>query len=90
MRRRGVDGERDFNKDTMRGSSVRCPQQSNFSDCGIYVLQYAESFFTVHAQICLNVFFSNFRMLLHKVITAGQSGKSCLLSMLAYHPSDLF
>ncbi|XP_076466538.1 uncharacterized protein LOC143297891 isoform X2 [Babylonia areolata] len=30
---------------TMRGGCPRVPQQNNFSDCGIYVLQYAESFF---------------------------------------------
>jgi len=46
-RKRNTDGERDFNKDSMKGSCVKCPQQLNFSDCGIYVLQYAESFFTV-------------------------------------------
>jgi len=47
MRKRSTNGEREFNKDNMKGSCVKCPQQSNFSDCGIYVLHYAESFFTV-------------------------------------------
>jgi len=37
--------ERAFNKDTMPGGSPRVQQQPNFSDCGIYLLQYIESFF---------------------------------------------
>ncbi|KAK6187615.1 hypothetical protein SNE40_005598 [Patella caerulea] len=37
------DTERNF-KD-FRGSSPKVPQQNNYSDCGIYVLQYVESFF---------------------------------------------
>ncbi|KAK3097800.1 hypothetical protein FSP39_013306 [Pinctada imbricata] len=32
-------------KEKMRGSSPRVPQQTNYSDCGVYVLQYVESFF---------------------------------------------
>lgn len=40
-------GSRAFTKDNMKGASPECPQQSNFSDCGVYVLQYVESFFTV-------------------------------------------
>lgn len=31
----------------MKGSSPRVPQQDNFSDCGVYILQYVESFFEV-------------------------------------------
>ncbi|XP_034158023.2 sentrin-specific protease 6 isoform X4 [Pangasianodon hypophthalmus] len=37
--------QRSFGKDLMKGSSPRVPQQDNFSDCGVYVLQYVESFF---------------------------------------------
>jgi len=37
--------ERVFNKDTMPGGSPKVQQQPNFSDCGIYLLQYVESFF---------------------------------------------
>ncbi|XP_061668319.1 sentrin-specific protease 6 [Syngnathoides biaculeatus] len=37
--------QRMFGKNLMKGSSPRVPQQDNFSDCGIYVLQYVESFF---------------------------------------------
>ncbi|XP_037541606.1 sentrin-specific protease 6 [Nematolebias whitei] len=36
---------RSFGKEVMRGSSPRVPQQDNFSDCGVYVLQYVESCF---------------------------------------------
>ncbi|XP_056337174.1 sentrin-specific protease 6 isoform X1 [Danio aesculapii] len=36
---------RSFGKELMKGSSPRVPQQDNFSDCGVYVLQYVESFF---------------------------------------------
>jgi Ulp1 family protease len=39
--------EREFNKDTIKGSTPRVPQQTNFTDCGVYVLQYVESFFQV-------------------------------------------
>lgn len=39
--------QRSFGKDLMKGSSPRVPQQDNFSDCGVYVLQYVESFFEV-------------------------------------------
>ncbi|XP_013887509.1 sentrin-specific protease 6 [Austrofundulus limnaeus] len=41
--RKGV--ARSFGKVVMRGSSPRVPQQDNFSDCGVYILQYVESFF---------------------------------------------
>lgn len=34
-----------FDRDTMIGRNVRVPVQSNFSDCGVYLLQYVESFF---------------------------------------------
>ncbi|KAM3932179.1 sentrin-specific protease 6 isoform 3-T3 [Leptodactylus fuscus] len=37
--------KRSFSKDYMKGSNPRVPQQNNFSDCGVYVLQYVESFF---------------------------------------------
>ncbi|XP_037319101.2 sentrin-specific protease 7 isoform X2 [Pungitius pungitius] len=33
-----------FTSDSMRSSSCRVPQQDNSSDCGVYLLQYAESF----------------------------------------------
>ncbi|XP_059124264.1 sentrin-specific protease 6 isoform X2 [Peromyscus eremicus] len=37
--------KRSFSKDVMRGSNPKVPQQNNFSDCGVYILQYVESFF---------------------------------------------
>lgn len=39
--------EKVFSKDTIKGASLKVPQQSNFTDCGLYVLQYVESFFKV-------------------------------------------
>ena len=38
---------RDFTKDNMRGCCPKVPQQPNFSDCGVFLLQYIESFFEV-------------------------------------------
>ncbi|XP_053538793.1 sentrin-specific protease 6 isoform X5 [Ictalurus punctatus] len=35
-----------FGKQPMRGWSVQVPQQDNHTDCGVYVLQYVESFIT--------------------------------------------
>lgn len=40
--------EKVFSKDTIKGASLKVPQQSNFTDCGLYVLQYVESFFKVN------------------------------------------
>lgn len=34
-----------FNKDNMPGHCVKVPQQNNFTDCGLYLLQYVENFF---------------------------------------------
>ncbi|ESN99066.1 hypothetical protein HELRODRAFT_152398, partial [Helobdella robusta] len=45
LKKRDVEGERVFDRISMKGSMVNCPQQPNSSDCGIYVLQYVESFF---------------------------------------------
>ncbi|MEQ2274391.1 hypothetical protein XENORESO_020958 [Xenotaenia resolanae] len=33
-----------FTLDSMRSCSCRVPQQDNSSDCGLYLLQYAENF----------------------------------------------
>nr|CAD7424240.1 unnamed protein product [Timema monikensis] len=40
-----VGKDRVFNKDNMRASSVVVPRQTNTLDCGLFVLQYVESFF---------------------------------------------
>ncbi|KFV40997.1 Sentrin-specific protease 6, partial [Tyto alba] len=37
--------KRSFSKEVMKGSNPKVPQQNNFSDCGVYILQYVESFF---------------------------------------------
>uniref|UniRef100_A0A4W3K847 Ubiquitin-like protease family profile domain-containing protein n=1 Tax=Callorhinchus milii TaxID=7868 RepID=A0A4W3K847_CALMI len=39
------EGQRNFTLDNMKGSVPRVPKQDNSSDCGIYLLQYVESFF---------------------------------------------
>ncbi|XP_047429985.1 sentrin-specific protease 6 isoform X2 [Mugil cephalus] len=59
--------QRSFGKDVMKGSSPRVPQQDNFSDCGVYVLQYVESFFenpipSFHLPVNLSEWFPQQRM----------------------------
>ncbi|XP_071323643.1 sentrin-specific protease 6 isoform X2 [Trachinotus anak] len=59
--------QRSFGKDVMRGSSPRVPQQDNFSDCGVYILQYVESFFenpipSFHLPVNLSEWFPQQRM----------------------------
>ncbi|XP_064629146.1 sentrin-specific protease 6-like isoform X2 [Lineus longissimus] len=44
-KKKETDGARVFNKDSVRGSTVKVPQQNNYSDCGVFILHYAESFF---------------------------------------------
>lgn len=39
--------ERDFSKLVVKGACPRVPQQNNYTDCGLFVLQYVESFFEV-------------------------------------------
>lgn len=36
-----------FSKLNIPGHSVKVPQQNNFTDCGLYLLQYVEAFFQV-------------------------------------------
>jgi len=43
--------EKTFSKDTIKGACPKVPQQSNFTDCGLYVLQYVESFFKASTTI---------------------------------------
>ncbi|KAM8832149.1 sentrin-specific protease 6 isoform 2-T2 [Spinachia spinachia] len=59
--------QRSFGKEVMKGSSPRVPQQDNFSDCGVYVLQYVESFFqnpvpSFHLPVNLSNWFPQQRM----------------------------
>ncbi|KAK9531933.1 hypothetical protein VZT92_011323 [Zoarces viviparus] len=61
------ESQRSFGKDLMKGSSPRVPQQDNFSDCGVYVLQYVESFFenpisSFHLPVNLSEWFPAQRM----------------------------
>ncbi|CAL8394749.1 unnamed protein product [Gadus morhua 'NCC'] len=58
---------RSFGKEVMKGSSPRVPQQDNYSDCGVYVLQYVESFFqnpvlSFHLPVSLDDWFPQQRM----------------------------
>lgn len=49
--------KRSFSKEVMKGSNPKVPQQNNFSDCGVYILQYVESFFEVCIPICVTICF---------------------------------
>lgn len=66
-----MDSERIFNRDIIKGSSVKVPQQTNFTDCGLYLLQYVEQFFNVCVLIIFiycKISYTYFRTLL-KIIT---------------------
>ena len=56
-------GDRVFTKENMKGNCPKVPQQPNFSDCGIFVLQYAESFFKVK-----NLAFLNCEQIAHVIL----------------------
>lgn len=56
--------EKTFSKDTIKGACPKVPQQSNFTDCGLYVLQYVESFFKVRVHN-IKKFYSFNYFLLH-------------------------
>ena len=47
LKKARTEGSRIFEKSSMKGATPGCPQQSNSSDCGIYVLHYIETFFKV-------------------------------------------
>lgn len=40
-----------FSKETMVSACLDVPQQNNSYDCGVYVLQYAESFMKVSRKV---------------------------------------
>lgn len=44
-KRKGLEAEKVFTKNNLKGSFPKIPLQSNDCDCGVYILQYAESFF---------------------------------------------
>ncbi|XP_056631057.1 uncharacterized protein LOC130441410 isoform X1 [Diorhabda sublineata] len=39
-----MGSDKNFNKDVIKGASPKVPQQNNFTDCGLYLLQYVEQF----------------------------------------------
>lgn len=39
--------EKIYDRDSIKGACPKVPQQNNFTDCGLYVLQYVEQFFNV-------------------------------------------
>lgn len=45
--------EKVFTKDVIKGACPKVPQQTNFTDCGLYLLQYAEQFFKVSGFSCV-------------------------------------
>lgn len=47
----GERGARTFGKHSMPGCVVRVPQQDNFTDCGLFVLQFVEEFFLVRVEM---------------------------------------
>lgn len=42
---------REFSSEQMQGSHCKVPLQDNSSDCGLYLLQYVESFLQVTVRI---------------------------------------
>jgi hypothetical protein len=44
-------GGSELSKASIKGCVPKVPQQTNFSDCGVYMLQYVESFFEVSCQV---------------------------------------
>jgi len=56
LKKARTEGSKMFEKSSMKGATPGCPQQSNSSDCGIYVLHYIENFFKVGSvQVILTV-----------------------------------
>lgn len=64
-------GYRDFSGDHMVGSHCTVPLQDNSSDCGLYLLQYAESFLQVELQpFFIPNFQFNFKSVQESILTA--------------------
>ena len=63
-----VGKERVFTKETMRGCCPKVPQQPNFSDCGIFVLQYIQSFFEVRLNYFIWIGTALFTFLIHRFL----------------------
>lgn len=45
LKKRDIEGAREFSENTFPGLNPTCPQQNNSTDCGVFVLKYVESFF---------------------------------------------
>ena len=45
--------EAEYNKQLIKGTVPKVPQQTNYSDCGVFMLQYVESFFEVSSFIII-------------------------------------
>lgn len=41
--------ERDFSINVVKGHTVKVPQQTNYTDCGLFVLHFFEKFFQVNS-----------------------------------------
>ena len=57
LNRKPKETPRIFDKETMKGCYPKVPRQNNDCDCGVFILQYAEHFFTKPVK--------NFRMPIH-------------------------
>lgn len=44
-------GGTEFNRSLYKGCQPKVPQQNNYSDCGVFMLQYVESFFEVRIRL---------------------------------------
>lgn len=54
-----------FTSDSMRSSNCRVPLQDNSSDCGLYLLQYAESFLQVRKRLICSIWTKAFDIKQH-------------------------
>lgn len=65
---------REFSKTNMVDLCPKVPKQDNSSDCGVYLLQYVESFFKVCKDI--NTFFiHNYRHIITNYWASKEAGK---------------
>ena len=48
-------GGTEYNRQLIKGTVPKVPQQTNYSDCGVFMLQYVESFFEVREILTLLV-----------------------------------
>lgn len=80
-----------FNKDNMPNYTVKVPQQNNFTDCGLFLLQYVEQFFKVSLH-CLLLLISKVLALNSDFIRILLNVRSKFLSFkmcITFHDSGL-